>query len=185
MADTSGETESPEPDGSKQTARAAAASATEPSLKKGSGGGPWRAFGIGALLALAAVVLVLLITGGDDDGENVTIASTPTVTNPAATQVIQPPANTAPAPKPAPAAKPTSLKCDPIVGNGTPYPVASSSKGGQPAGCEEARSVLIDALNSGKPTVDGWKCKTDLDKAAGSVVATCTSGAKTITARSS
>ena len=94
---------------------------------------------------------------------------------PPATVAAPPPA--APAPAPA-AAKPTTLRCDPIYGGSTAYKVTSSAKGGKPTGCGQAHDVLLAALNGSAPS--GWKCKTDTGAA---VIATCRSGAKTLTAR--
>jgi outer membrane biosynthesis protein TonB len=157
------------------------------------------------------VALILIITGGDDDDDNVTVADTPTTTptlvKPQGAPATPPPAAPAPepapapkpepakpapapepepAPKPAPAAKPATLKCEPIVGSGggnagQSYAVTSTATSGKPAPCSEARSVILDALNSGGGTVDGWQCKTDLSAA---TIATCKSGGKTTKAGS-
>ena len=87
------------------------------------------------------------------------------------------PAPAAPAPAPA-AARPTTLRCDPIYGGSTAYKVTSSAKGGKPTACGQAHDVLLGALNGSAPS--GWKCKTDTGAA---VIATCRSGSKTLIAR--
>jgi hypothetical protein len=48
--------------------------------------------------------------------------------------------------------------CGPIFGGGTPYPVTSTARRGAPAGCGEAHSVLLQALNGGGSGAGGWRC---------------------------
>jgi hypothetical protein len=72
--------------------------------------------------------------------------------------------------------------CEPILGNGAPFPVTSSARGGtKPAGCAEARSVLLAALNQQATTVEDWRCVIDLTA---QTVGVCKSGGRTIQAAS-
>jgi hypothetical protein len=48
--------------------------------------------------------------------------------------------------------------CGPIFRGGTPYPVTSTASRGAPAGCGEAHSVLLQALNGGSADVGDWSC---------------------------
>jgi hypothetical protein len=48
--------------------------------------------------------------------------------------------------------------CGPIFGGGAPYPGTSTASRGEPAGCGEAHSVLVQALNGGSADVDDWRC---------------------------
>jgi hypothetical protein len=68
-------------------------------------------------------------------------------------------------------------KCDPIIGSGSAnsgkiYDVTSTAKDGDPAGCAQAHSVLLSALQGQGTTIGGWTCKTD---PGGTTVASCTS----------
>lgn len=48
--------------------------------------------------------------------------------------------------------------CGPIFGGGVPHRVTSSGRPAPPAGCSEAHSVLLAALNGGDTRVAGWHC---------------------------
>lgn len=119
---------------------------------------------------------MLISSGGDDNNSTVaadtTPATTPTVPAAAAPAVTTPAAA-------APVAKPVvrTEKCDPIIGSGSAnggktYPVTSSAKDGNPAGCGEAHSVLLSALQGSGTTVGDWTCKRN---PSGSPIASCTS----------
>lgn len=67
-------------------------------------------------------------------------------------------------------------------GNGAPFPVTSSARGGrEPAGRAEARSVLLNALNQQATTAQDWRCVIDLTA---QTVGVCKSGGRTIQAAS-
>jgi hypothetical protein len=134
---------------------------------------------IGALLiAVAAVVaLIMILTASDDENTTVDTTSTPpaialTPSETGATQdKAQPPAE--------PAGEPTTrtASCDPIIGSGAAnqgrsYAVTSTATDGDPAGCAEARSVLLAALNGGGTTIGDWRCTTDPN---GPTIASCSS----------
>ncbi|MFN2612337.1 MAG: hypothetical protein ABR536_03080 [Solirubrobacterales bacterium] len=147
-----------------------------------------------------AVVLVLALSGGDD--ENATISNEPTTTSssavaaelaklaqeapsaPAAPQPAKPNPQApkpAPAPKTAPAPKPAggaakALDCKPVLGNGSPFPVRSTSAT-QPEPCESARSVALHALSSGSSQVGEWSCERGPSPA---IELKCTAGDRTI-----
>jgi hypothetical protein len=170
-----------------KTALAAKAEATEPSLRPARRRSTARWLAVAGILAAAVVVVVLIVSGGDDDNTTVadtTPATTPAVTTPTAAATA--PAGTTPSAV-TPAAKPVvrSSNCDPIIGSGTAnsgktYEVTSTAKDGDPAGCGEAHSVLLSALQGGGTTIGDWTCKT---APSGSPVASCTStGGRTIQA---
>ena len=48
--------------------------------------------------------------------------------------------------------------CAPIFGGDAPYPVTSTASRGAPAGCGEAHSVLLGALNGGGADIGDWRC---------------------------
>jgi hypothetical protein len=125
-------------------------------------------------------VIVLIATGGSDNSStsvaDTTPATTPTATS--TTAIATSPAVTSPSAA-VPAAKPVvrSQSCDPIIGSGTAnsgktYDVTSTAKDGDPAGCSEAHSVLLSALQGQGTTIGAWTCKTNLS---GSPIASCTS----------
>lgn len=71
--------------------------------------------------------------------------------------------------------------CGPIFGGGAPYPVTSAASRGVPAGCGEARSVLLQALNGGGADVGSWRCA---HSPGGRMLEACRSaGGRRITAR--
>jgi outer membrane biosynthesis protein TonB len=139
---------------------------------------------------------VVVLTGGDDDSskssdttgetssvtmteELPTVPATPTVpeTPTTPTPPAAGPAVAKPKPKPKPAPAPAAQECDPIIGNGQPYPVSTTAPS-----CEPGRSVLITALNGGtSATVEGWKCTVDLSA---TTVGACTRGGVTVKASS-
>jgi diguanylate cyclase (GGDEF)-like protein len=119
---------------------------------------PWMPVMIGALLIAAVAATSILIVSGGSDKKTAVVGVTVTAPGPATP--------TAPAPAPAPAppkAPPATRKvkhCDPILGNGAPYPVTSSvlPGGPQPASCDEAHSLVLAVLNDGATTVGRWHC---------------------------
>ena len=171
-----------------KTAVAAKAEATTPSLRPGRSRSYGRWAAVAGLLAAVVVVIVLIAGGGDDNNTTVadtTPATTPTLETATATS---PPVTTPSAAAPVtPVGKPVvrSQKCDPIIGSGSAnsgqtYDVTSSAKDGDPAGCGEAHSTLLSALQGGGTTIGDWTCKTD---PSGNPVASCTStGGRTIQA---
>jgi hypothetical protein len=175
-----------------QTASAAKAAATAPTLRPGRRGPGWgRIVAVGALVIAAGVIVILLVSGGSDNDKNTAVTQTgANILTPTATTTT--PAITTPAAPATPAAPPASgkpavrtEKCPPIIGSGTvnggtSYGVTSSAKDGNPADCGEAHSVLLAALSGSGTTVGDWTCKTNPN---GSTIATCTSsGGRTITA---
>lgn len=117
----------------------------------------WLPVMIGALLVAAVVATSILIVSGGSDKKTAVVGVTVTAPGPAT------PTSPAPAPAPAPAPKPAPRKvkhCDPILGNGAPYPVTSSalSGGPQPASCDEAHALVLAVLNDGATTVGRWHC---------------------------
>ncbi len=167
----------PEIEGDAKTAAAAKAEATKPSLRPGRSRSYARWAAIGALVAAAVVASVLISSGGDDD--NASVADTiPATTPETPTATVASPALTTPSAA-APVAKPVvrTENCDPIIGSGTAnggrtYPVTSSAKDGDPAGCGQAHDVLLSALQGSGTTIGDWACKTD---PSGDPVASCTS----------
>jgi hypothetical protein len=137
-------------------------------------------------LAPRVVALILILSGNDDDNMSVNTGSTPTAVALTPKQTSTSPAKSPPVA--APAAKPAArtASCDPIVGSGTQnsgktYAVTSSATDGNPAGCAEAHSVLLSALNGGDSTIGGWHCTT---QPSGPTIASCTSaGGRRIRAR--
>jgi hypothetical protein len=142
---------------------------------------------IGALLiAVAGVVtLIMILTSGDEENTTVDTSPPPAIAlTPGEAGVTpdkaQPPAE----PGSEPATRTAS--CEPIIGSGAAnsgktYAVTSSATDGDPAGCGEARSVLLSALNGGGTTIGEWSCTTD---PSGPTIASCTSeGGRKILAR--
>jgi hypothetical protein len=131
----------------------------------------------GTLVAVG-VVIALIVSWANDGNTTLRVAeTTPTVTLPAVR-----PATSAP-PAATPAAKSTvrARSCDPIFGGGTPHAVTSTARDGDPAGCGEAHSVLLTALNGVGTGVGGWHCTT---RPNGQTLAVCTSaGGRRIVAR--
>jgi hypothetical protein len=169
-----------------KTATRAKAESPGPSLRPGRNrDGMIRGIAVGALLLVVAVAVFLIATsGGDDEGDAVTSAettietTTPTETAPEPTTEAVPAAPAAPAPAPEQARQVEN--CQPILGNGAPFPVTSSASGGtEPASCTEARSVLLTALNQQATTVEDWRCVIDLTA---QTVGVCKSGGRTIQA---
>jgi type IV secretory pathway VirB10-like protein len=170
-----------------KTATRAKAEPPGPSLRPGRNrDGMIRGIAVGALLLVVAVAVFLIATSGDDDeGDAVTSAeatietTTPTETAPEPTVTEAAPAAPA-APAPAPEQARQVENCQPILGNGAPFPVTSSASGGtEPASCTEARSVLLTALNQQATTVEDWRCVIDLTA---QTVGVCKSGGRTIQA---
>jgi hypothetical protein len=169
----------PEVEGQARTAATAKAQATGPNLRPGRRRSYGRWVAIAGLAAAVVVVILLISSGGDDNSNNATVADT----TPATTPVVPAGAATAPAvtapSAAAPVAKPVvrAQKCDPIIGSGTAnsgktYDVTSTAKDGDPAGCSEAHSVLLSALQGQGTTIGAWTCKTN---PSGSPIASCTS----------
>jgi diguanylate cyclase (GGDEF)-like protein len=137
----------------------------------------WSPVVIGALL-IAAVAAAILIVSGGSDNKNATVGVT----------ITTPRSATPTSPAPAPAAPPKAppprrvKHCDPIFGNGTPYPVISSALPGgpHPAGCEEAHAVVLAVLNNGATRVGDWRCVSRLRIG---TLAVCRSGRRIVFAR--
>jgi hypothetical protein len=163
------------------TASRARAEWKVPTLRQGgrrAALGRWIALA-GTLVAVGAVI-ALIMSWANDGTTTLNVAqTTPTETLPAVK-----PAAPATAPAPAPTtARPAvrARRCDPIFGGGTPHPVTSSARDGDPVGCGEAHSVLLAALNGGATGVGGWHCTTSPN---GQILAACTStGGRRIVAR--
>jgi hypothetical protein len=145
---------------------------------------------IGVLLlgAAAVVALILILSGSNDENTSVNTGSTPTAValTPSQTSPSQPKAKAPPAAAPATKPATRTARCDPIVGSGTQnsgktYAVTSSATDGDPAGCAEAHSVLLSALNGAGNTIGNWHCTT---QPSGPTIASCTSvGGRKIQAR--
>ena len=166
-----------------KSATRAKAETPGPSLRPGRNrDGVIRGVGVGALLVVVAVAVFLIVTSGDDDENGAVIsAETTTATETAPEQPTVTEAAPA-APGPAPEQARQVENCQPILGNGAPFPVTSSARGGtEPASCTEARSVLLTALNQQATTVEDWRCVIDLTA---QVVGVCKSGGRTIQAAS-
>jgi pyruvate/2-oxoglutarate dehydrogenase complex dihydrolipoamide acyltransferase (E2) component len=169
-----------------------------PESRRG-GIGPWLIVS-GALVAVG-VVISLLVSGVKDGHTTVPITEATPVLAPRADAAAPAPGAadaTAPAPAtPAPAAQPPTPapaphpplrvhRCDPIIGvgsanSGVTYPVISSARGRRPAGCEDARTILLAALNAGDSGVGEWRCTRSLNE---ETLATCAaSGGRRILAR--
>jgi putative inorganic carbon (hco3(-)) transporter len=113
----------------------------------------------GTLVAIG-VALALIVSWGNDgnDGNDSTrfAEAAPSAATPeraAATPVSAVPS--------APAKPEVPVRsCDPIIGHpsGSAYAVISSARDGDSAGCGEARSVLLAALNRGDASVGDWDC---------------------------
>ena len=138
----------------------------------------WSPMVIGALFIAAVAAAAILIAGGGSGDKNaVVVVTTPTIATP-----------TLPAPAPAPAAPPKAppkrkvKHCDPIFGNGTPYPVVSSALpgGSRPADCEQAHALVLAVLNNGATRVGDWRCVSRLRIG---TLAVCRSGPRVVFAR--
>jgi diguanylate cyclase (GGDEF)-like protein len=147
-----------------------------PALPRRDRNTTWAPMLIGALFIAAVVAGAILIVGGGGDNKNaVVVVTMPTIATP-----------TSPAPAPAaPPKAPPQRKvkhCNPIFGNGTPYPVVSSAlPGGQrPADCEEAHAIVLAVLNNGATTVGAWRCVSRLRIG---TLAVCRSGRRVVFAR--
>jgi hypothetical protein len=125
--------------------------------------------------------------GANDESAGIQTSSTPTAValtprETSTTPAQSPPPAAAPAPKPAI----RTASCDPIIGSGSAnsghtYAVTSTATDGDPAGCGEAHSVLLSALNGGGATIGEWHCTT---QPSGPTIASCTSpGGRKIQAR--
>ena len=119
----------------------------------GGGLGQWFALA-GAAVAVAAIVALVVSWPNHDD-------LTGSVTRTAA------PADAASAAKPQVHVR----SCGTILGGGAAHRVTSSATAAVPAGCGEAHSVLLSALNGGGMTVGGWHCS----GAGGRALEVCTS----------
>ncbi len=179
-----------------RTAAAAKAEGTAPSLRPGRRRSYGRWVAVAGLLAAVVLVVVLIASGGSGDNNAIVADTTPatTPTAPAETATATEPAVTTPSAATPSGATPAarivvrSSNCDPIIGSGTAnggktYDVTSTAKDGDPAGCGEAHSVLLSALQGGGTTIGDWTCKTN---PSGSVIASCTSstGGRSIKATS-
>ena len=137
----------------------------------------WSPVLIGVLLVAAVVAAILTVSGGGHHKDAVVGV---TVTTP-----IRPtPTSPAPAPPASPPARPARKvkHCDPIFGNGAPYPVTSSALPGgpRPADCEEAHSLVLAVLNSGATKVGDWHC---VSLPTRGTLAVCRSGRRVVFAR--
>jgi hypothetical protein len=173
------------------TASRARATSKAPTLRPGrrrAALGRW--FALAGTLVAVGVVIALIVSWANDGNTSLRVSeTTPTTTTPAGSKPRRAPAPTpapaaaAPAPAAAAPAKPSArtLRCDPIFGGGVPHAVTSSARDGDPAGCGEAHSVLLTALNGGSTSVGGWRCTT---RPNGQTLAACTSaGGRRILAR--
>jgi len=115
----------------------------------------WLPVMIGALLIAAVAATSILIVSGGSAKKTAVVGVTVTAPRPAT------PTSPAPAPAPAPKPAPRKVKhCDPILGNGAPYPVTSSALPGgpPPASCDEAHALVLAVLNDGATKVGRWHC---------------------------
>ncbi|HEX3561924.1 MAG TPA: GGDEF domain-containing protein [Solirubrobacterales bacterium] len=137
----------------------------------------WSPVVIGALLVAAVAAAILVVSGGNDNKKQVAGV---TITAPG-TAI---PSSPAPAPAAPPKARPVRKvkHCEPIFGNGTPYPVVSSALPGgpRPADCAEAHSLVLAVLNSGATKVGDWRCVSRLRIG---TLAVCRSGRRVVFAR--
>jgi hypothetical protein len=145
-------------------------------------------------------VILLIASGGENRGNNATVADgIPTITiapaapaaPPAPQATVTAPAVKAPPAAPAKSVQPVAVqpvartaKCDPIVGSGSlnggkTYPVTSSASSGRPTTCGEAHSVLLSALSGSATQLGDWNCTTDTS---GDPIAVCHSSGRTIQA---
>lgn len=140
--------------------------------------GGW--FALAGTLVAVGVVIALIVSWASDSSPTLQVArTTPTETLPA----VKPAASASPAASVASAPEPKvhARRCDPIFGGGTPHPVTSSARDGDPAGCDKAHSVLLAALNRESSGVGGWQCTT---RPNGQTLAVCSAaGGRRIVAR--
>lgn len=111
---------------------------------RGGGLGQWFALA-GAVVAVG--VIVALVVSWPKGGNGTSSVS----------QTAHPRAAVQPAATANPVVRVRS--CKPIFGGGVPHQVTSSARRGAPAGCGEAHSVLLAALNGGGTRVGEWRCQ--------------------------
>ncbi len=136
----------------------------------------WSPMVIGVLLVAAVAAAILTVSGGSDNKKEVVGV---TITTPGAATPTSP----APAPAPPPAPPARKVKhCDPIFGNGAPYPVTSSALPGgpRPADCAKAHALVLAVLNSGATNVGDWHC---VSLPTRGTLAVCRSGRRVVFAR--
>ncbi len=134
------------------------------------------------------MIAVILITGDDDEDNPSTVADTVSTIDTIATETT-PTIDTAPpeistvptTPVVPPTTQPSGgsvSDCEPVIGNGQPYPV--SSAGSPPADCTQAHNVALTALANNQTRVGGWSCTIDLEAAK---VLVCKKGGQTVVSR--
>jgi hypothetical protein len=133
-------------------------------VEKHPGGGLGQWVGLAGAAVAVAVIVVLVVSWPNHEVPAANLAQT-----------------SAPAEAATPAKGRVRVRsCGPIFGGGSPHRVTSSGTAAAPAGCGEAHSVLLSALNGGGSTVGGWHCT----GAGGGALERCTSaGGRRIMAR--
>ena len=146
--------------------------------KRGAGVGQW--FALAGTVVAVAVIVALVASWPSHGDRTLSVAETAPAADAA---TVAAPARAGSAPSAAPSAKRDVhvRSCGSIFGAGVPHRVMSSATAGAPAGCGEAHSVLLAALNGGGASVAGWHCARSPD---GRTLEACTSaGGRRITAR--
>jgi O-antigen ligase len=112
----------------------------------------------GTLVAVGVVIALIVSRPNDsnDSNDSNRIAETPTAATPEGATATPAPAVASTPAKPEVPVR----RCNPIIGlpSGRSYTVVSSARNGDSAGCGEARSVLLAALNRGDTSVGDWHC---------------------------
>jgi hypothetical protein len=149
---------------------------------EGKEGGPGQWFAL-AGAAVAVAVIVALVASWPSAGDGLDVApKAPMPTADAAASTGGGAIAKAGSPAAATAKPVIRVRgCEPIFGGGVPHQVSSAARGASPAGCGEAHSVLLDALNGGETNIGAWHCARNPN---GRTLAACTSaGGRRIVAR--